>query len=47
MPLIVKVFVFVSKFHAANIDFNMAVQGNWVGDELILNIRPIGRKQRR
>jgi len=37
----------ISKATLADIDFDMAVQGNWIGDKLTLNIRPIGRTQRR
>lgn len=36
-----------SKATLADIDFDMAVQGNWEGDTLVLNIRPMGRTQRR
>ncbi len=36
-----------SKATLADIDFDMAAQGNWIGDKLKLNIRPMGRTQRR
>lgn len=36
-----------SKATLADVDFDMAVQGRWDGDKLKLNIRPMGRTQRR
>ena len=37
----------ISEATLADIKFNMAAQGNWDGDKLKLNIRPLGRTQRR
>lgn len=37
----------ISEATIADVKFDMAVQGNWIGDKLKLNIRPLGRTQRR
>ncbi len=37
----------ISDAELADVPFKIAVQGNWIGDKLKLNIRPLGRTQRR